>query len=65
MHTFASIRRIDQIFRGQAIDLPEQPDVYAFWWVAPKADLLTGNRHIVLKGPNEHCRCRIQRLVAC
>lgn len=53
MHNAASIRRIDQIFNGQAIDLPEEPGVYAFWWVGQKADLMAANRHIVLKGPNE------------
>ncbi len=52
MHTVSSIRRVNDIFRGQVIDLPESPDVYAFWWIAPKAKMLAGNRHIVLKGPN-------------
>lgn len=53
MHTAASIRRVDQIFRGQLIDLPEEPGVYAFWWLAPKSELMAANRHIVLKGPKE------------
>lgn len=53
MHTAASIRRVDQVFRGQAIDLPEEAGVYAFWWVAPKAELMAANRHIVLKGPKD------------
>ena len=53
MQTAATIRRVDDIFRGQLIDLPELPGVYAFWWIAPKAELLAGNRHIVLKGPGE------------
>jgi hypothetical protein len=53
MHTNNSIRRIDQIFRGQAIDLPESPGVYAFWWIGDKSELMGGNRHIVLKGPKE------------
>lgn len=52
MHTAASIRRINQMFRGQTIDLPERPGVYAFWWVASKAQLMAANRHIILKGPN-------------
>jgi hypothetical protein len=51
MHTAAALRRIDQIFRGQEIDLPEEPGVYAFWWTGQKADLMAANRHIVLKGP--------------
>jgi hypothetical protein len=33
------------------VDLPGRSGVYAFWWMAPKAELLAGNRHIVLKGP--------------
>lgn len=53
MHTFPSIRRVEQIFHGQAVDLPEMPGVYAFWWMAPKAELMAANRRIVLKGPNE------------
>ncbi len=53
MHTAGSSRRVDAICRGQAIDLPEVPGVYAFWWLAPKAELLAANRHIVLKGPRE------------
>jgi len=53
MHTPSSIRRVDEIFRGQSVDLPESLGVYAFWWIAPKSELLAGNRHIVLKGPNE------------
>ncbi len=53
MHTAASIRRINQMFRGQTIDLPERPGVYAFWWVASKAQLMAANRHLVLNGPNQ------------
>jgi hypothetical protein len=53
MHTPESIRRVDQIFVGRSIDLPECPGVYAFWWVAPRIDLFAANRHIVLKGPGE------------
>ena len=53
MHTTSSIRLINGIFQGQLIDLPESPGVYAFWWMAPKEALMAGNRHIVLKGPNE------------
>jgi len=53
MHTPESIRRVDQIFVGRSIDLPERPGVYVFWWVGPRADLMAGNRHIVLKGPSE------------
>jgi len=51
MHTPESIRRVDQIFVGRSIELPERPGVYAFWWIGPRADLMAGNRHIVLKGP--------------
>ena len=51
MKTVASIRRVEDIFRGKSADLPEQPGVYAFWWIAPKDELIGGNRHVVLKGP--------------
>ena len=53
MHTPESIRRVDQIFVGRSIELPERPGVYVFWWVGPRADLMAANRHIVLKGPGE------------
>src|ERR1035437_2472300 len=53
MHTPESIRRVDQIFVGRSIRLPERPGVYLFWWVGPRAGLMAGNRHIVLKGPGE------------
>jgi len=53
MHRAESIRRINQIFHGASIDLPEEPGVYAFWWVGPRNELLAANRKIVLKGPNE------------
>jgi hypothetical protein len=53
MHTPISIRRVDDIFRGQTIDLPAVPGVYAFWWIGPRVELLAANRRIVLKGPNE------------
>jgi hypothetical protein len=53
MHTAAAIRRVDDIIRGQTVDLPEVPGVYAFWWIASKPELLAANRHVVLKGPGE------------
>lgn len=53
MHTSKNIQPVSEIFQGQRIDLPEKAGVYAFWWLAPKAELLAGNRHIVLKGPGE------------
>ena len=53
VHTLASIRPVDQIFNGRVIDLPEEPGVYAFWWVGRKAQLLSANRHIILKGLGE------------
>jgi hypothetical protein len=53
VHTLASIRPVAQIFRDRVIDLPEEPGVYAFWWVGEKARLLSANRHIILKGPGE------------
>lgn len=51
MHTATSIRRLPDIFLHQRVDLPEAAGVYAFWWVADRAELLSANRHIVLKGP--------------
>lgn len=53
MHNITSIRRVEQVFRGRSIDLPEQPGVYAFWWIGNKDRLMRADRHIVLKGPGE------------
>lgn len=53
MHTLQSIRRVEHIFTGRAIDLPDGPGVYAFWWMRPKVELMTANRHIVLAGPGK------------
>jgi hypothetical protein len=53
LHLSESIKRVGSIFEGNPIDLPEASGVYAFWWLADKQELLAGNRHIVLKGPNE------------
>jgi hypothetical protein len=52
MHTVAAIRPVHDILSDGTIDLPEDPGVYAFWWIVPKSVLMKANRHIVLKGPN-------------
>lgn len=53
MHHPLSIIKVSDIFKGQRVDLPERAGVYAFWWIADKEELLSANRHIVLKGPKE------------
>lgn len=53
MHRATSIRLVRDIFNGQRIELPEEPGVYAFWWLGEREMLLQANRHIVLKGPGE------------
>lgn len=53
MHTPASIKPVGKIFDGRAVDLPESPGVYAFWWMGEKSKLMAANRHIVLKGPGK------------
>ena len=53
MHTKESVRGVSIIFKGQRIDLPEVPGVYAFWWIGDKSELMAANKHIVLKGPKE------------
>jgi len=37
--------------RRRAISVPESAGVYAFWWTAPREQLMNANRHIVLQGP--------------
>lgn len=51
MHLPSSIRSVREIFRGRTIDLPADPGVYAFWWVAERERLLSSNRCITLRGP--------------
>lgn len=51
MHRIESIRRVQDILQIRHVDLPDQPGVYAFWWISEKTDLMAANRHIVLKGP--------------
>ncbi|MEE9103142.1 GIY-YIG nuclease family protein [Pseudomonas nitroreducens] len=53
MHQLTSIRSVNAITHNSRIDLPEEPGVYAFWWIADRSKLLTANRRIVLKGPGE------------
>lgn len=52
MHLKSSIKKVDEIFQGQRINLTKEAGVYAFWWLGPKEMLLEGNRNIILKGPN-------------
>jgi len=51
MHSLSSIRKVENIYTGNKIDLPTQAGVYAFWWVGDRSELMQANRHIVLKGP--------------
>ena len=53
MHSASSIRKVEDIYQRNKIDLPEEAGVYAFWWVGDRAELLRANRHIVLKGLGE------------
>lgn len=53
MHDKKDIRPINEVFRKQQIDLPAEAGVYAFWWLAPRIELMSSNRYIVLKGANE------------
>ena len=51
MHAATSIQVVGHIFRRHRIELPDEPGVYAFWWLGKKSQLMAANRHIVLKGP--------------
>lgn len=51
MHHRANIQSVDQIVANNRIALPEEPGVYAFWWIGDRARLLNANRRVVLKGP--------------
>lgn len=51
MHSVPSVRKVEDIYLGNKINLPEEAGVYAFWWMGDRQELLDANRHIVLKGP--------------
>jgi len=51
MHKKSSITRISQLTKGNKINLPEIPGVYAFWWMGEKTMLMERTRKIILKGP--------------
>jgi hypothetical protein len=53
MHQPPSIQSVNDLTQRNRINLPEQPGVYAFWWIGDRGKLLTANRQIVLKGPGE------------
>src|SRR5690349_12508258 len=53
MHAMDAISSVGAIFSGRATRLPEQPGVYAFWWIGDRSTLLDANRQIILKGPRE------------
>lgn len=47
------VQRVRAILSGNRISLPDAAGVYAFWWMGDKAELLSSNRRIVLKGPGQ------------
>ncbi|SDX24288.1 hypothetical protein [Lysobacter enzymogenes] len=51
MHLSSDVRPVDSFFQKTGNALPASPGVYAFWWIATKSELMSANRHIVLKGP--------------
>lgn len=51
MHTAVDVRRVAYVCRGTRVDLPEEPGVYAFWWLKDRSILLGANGEIVFKGP--------------
>jgi hypothetical protein len=53
MYSRDSIRGVGEIFSSTPSEIPESPGVYAFWWIGDRAVLLSSNRKVVLKGPNE------------
>ncbi|MBX9935504.1 MAG: hypothetical protein K2Y10_02805 [Burkholderiaceae bacterium] len=53
MHQKTSIRSVQVIVTNNRISLPEDPGVYAFWWIGDRKTLLNSNRQLVLKGPGD------------
>jgi hypothetical protein len=45
------IRAVAIITRRLPYDIPEDPGVYAFWWVGERRKLLAASTHIILPGP--------------
>lgn len=53
MHRAASIQRVGTLLDSRPSLIPNGSGVYAFWWIGNRTELLTSNRTVVLKGPNE------------
>jgi len=52
MHDKKSVLPIQKLLQASNINLPQEPGVYAFWWIGNRSDLLNANRIIKLKGPS-------------
>ncbi|WP_374090322.1 hypothetical protein [Methylomicrobium lacus] len=48
-----SIQSVGDLLAITPNKIPAGPGVYAFWWIGDRETLLTSNRTVVLKGPNE------------
>lgn len=58
MHSKDRIKPVHEIFNGPKIDLPEDPGVYAFWWIGDKKELLLGNIKLIFFGQMDRMRCK-------
>lgn len=46
-----NIKKVSDVASSQKIDLPNEPGLYAFWWIDDIDNLFRSNLIIVLKGP--------------
>ncbi len=53
MHTLSAIQSVRHITETRPSLISDGPGVYAFWWIGDRAKLLSSNRTVVLKGPND------------
>lgn len=53
MESRDSIKKVKELYVGQKIDLPEEPGIYAFWWIGDKKELLDSKTNLILSGPNK------------
>jgi hypothetical protein len=51
MNLKRNIKSIECLTRGARLDVPDEPGVYAFWWIDKRSKLLAASTHIILAGP--------------
>ena len=54
------IRPVSEWADGPRLRVPDQPGLYAFWWLGPRQQLLDSRRQITLVGPLGREACEVE-----